>query len=351
MKSVLQQVPGSFLPVPGLPPGTRSYNAGMIRHGDRRIIAYRHEPKAGGNHGQLRIAELVDGKLVKDQPIHLQDTGEREGREDPRLFSHDGRLWIAWTSARYSVEMGEWTCRQLYGELVEKGGKWSVPAVLVPDYGTNTGKAREKNWQFFSVGGELFAQYQPHKVLRISGDQVTGEWSVDPIRWPWGKASGGTPPIPYGDGLLITFFHAFDFDETHARRYNFAALVFEDRPPFRHVAASVVPVVIASEADPLPTGEVWQPLCIFPCGAVADGDGWTVSAGVNDERIVLLHLTAEHLFLQSNNPPPLPPMVDVRIIAPVVLGGEIVMPPASATLPRRTAIELRDRRKIAILPQ
>jgi predicted GH43/DUF377 family glycosyl hydrolase len=349
MKSVFEQVIARFIPSDQLAPAVRSYNAGLADFGGKRWIAYRQEPDDHFR-SKIRMAELCEGAVMTDVAVEVPElTPGIESLEDPRLFLHADGLWLAWTSAVYAGT--EWTCRQCYGELRATADGWQVVQALAPRYGRNNGHAKEKNWQFFSAGGRLFAQYSPSKVIEIQGDRVIGEWTESPVPWKWGKPSGGTPPVPYAPGQFITFFHAFEFDPIHTRRYNFGALVFEDRPPFRRISCSATPLVIASEDDPLPAGKIWQPLCIFPCGAVRDGDTWTIAAGVNDERIALLTIPESRLMLIGKEIGQLPPEVTVEVVAPIVHRGEILMPPQTPTLPRSTVRDLLERRKVVLIPQ
>lgn len=348
MKPVLDQVPGHFVPTEDLAPAVRAYNASVADFHGRRLMAYRQEPDRHFR-SRIRMAELSDGHVIGDRAVEIPEISPGlESLEDPRLFHHDGGLWIAWTAAHYSGT--EWTCRQRYGRLDEAGTRWKVAAPLTPQYGRNGGTSKEKNWQFFSAGGgRLFVQYSPSHVIELHGERVIGEWKDKPLPWKWGKPSGGTPPMPFAPGRLITFFHSFEHDPAQARRYNFAALVIEDAPPFRRVSCSAVPLVIASEHDPLPAEKIWQPACIFPCGAVKDGDDWLISAGVNDERIALLRIPESGLMLGAFDFRDLPAEVTVEVVAPITHRGEILMPPEKPTLPRAIAIDLLERRKVILI--
>ena len=166
------------------------------------------------------------------------------------------------------------------------------------------------------------------------------EFKSPGLLWAWGKPSGGTPPIPYAPGQLITFFHAYEFDSQFQRRYNFAALIFEDKPPFKQVAQSVAPLVIASELDPLPSSDGWIPLCVFPCGAVETPTGWDVSSGVNDCRIAIQHFPHGSLklapIIQFNSKAP---FMKIRILKPIYCDGQIQLPGTVIEVETRVATD------------
>lgn len=348
MNSVIQQARGIM--VAGLAPAARNYNASVAEFDGRRFMAYRHEPPGGGL-CRIRIAEIGGGwQAHRDELVAVPETPAGDNLEDPRLFLFRGGLWLAWTAAWYRAK--GWTCRQLYGRLERTEGGWHVAQAFAPRLGQNDGKAKEKNWQFFEHDGRLCCQYEPHHVVEIDGEIARRHWRNRPLPWRWGRPSGGTPPVPFEPGKLITFFHAYEHDATFQRRYNFAALVFESRPPFRHVAVSAVPLIVASEADPLPD-DGWRPLCVFPCGAVRDAAGaWVVSLGINDMAVGLVSIRTDEL--QLIDPSPRVRLqgdsVRVQVVRPILAGGNIVVPPAVVTLPRRSAETLVARRSVVPLP-
>jgi predicted GH43/DUF377 family glycosyl hydrolase len=343
MNRVIKQAKGFLLG--GLAQASRNYNASVTEHDGRRWMAYRHEPQAG-ELCQIRIAELDDAwRVHRDELVTIpHSTGDN--LEDPRLFLFLGGLWLAWTAAQYGPK--GWTCRQHYGRLERTGEGWHVVQAFAPRFGKNDGKAKEKNWQFFEHGGRLFAQYEPHHVIEIEGDIVRRQWRSRPLPWRWGRPSGGTPPVPFSPGKLITFFHAYEHDANYQRRYNMAALVIEDRPPFRHLAVSAVPLVVASENDRLPD-DGWRPLCVFPCGAFRKPSGaWVVSLGINDMDVGVVSFRPHELHLTEPNARPklTGDTARVRVLRPILAGGNIVVPPAVVEIPRRSAETLIARRSV-----
>lgn len=347
MNRVIQQTKGTLLD--GLAPASRNYNASVTEHEGHRWMAYRHEPQAG-ELCHIRIAHLGDAwQVLADQMVTIPST-TGDNLEDPRLFLFRGGLWLAWTAARYGPK--GWTCRQLYGRLERTGEGWTVAQAFAPRFGKNDGKAKEKNWQFFEHDGRLFAQYEPHHVIELDGEIVRRQWRGRPLPWRWGRPSGGTPPVPFAPGKLITFFHAYEHDATYQRRYNMAALVFEDRPPFRHLAVSAVPLVVASKNDRLPA-DGWRPLCVFPCGAFRKPSGaWVVSIGINDMDVGVVSFRPHELHLTEPTARQrlIGDTARVRVLRPILAGGQIVVPPAVVEIPRRSAETLIARRSVIALP-
>jgi predicted GH43/DUF377 family glycosyl hydrolase len=68
-----------------------AFNPSICEHAGKTIVAYRLDARASHWHKpKIYISELVDGRAVNDKPII-------EYGEDPRLFKHIGRIYIAYT--------------------------------------------------------------------------------------------------------------------------------------------------------------------------------------------------------------------------------------------------------------
>lgn len=50
--------------------------------------------------------------------------------------------------------------------------------------------------------------------------------------------------------------------------------------------------IIAITSQPIITGD----RIVFPCGAVQNENGWTISMGINDMRIGILHVSKDIVF-------------------------------------------------------
>lgn len=271
--------------------GRRAFNASICDWGGRLLIAYRvsyHDKP-----DSLRIAEL-DRKtfaIVSDRPLETP-LSDGWGAEDPRLFEHNGVLHVAWTGADYSKR--PWRATMFYGPITWRhyNNTVAVRRAYQPKFGFNEVNQREKNWQFFSRGGQLYAQYvpSPHRIIQLDGDRVTGEWTSAGFEWAHGRPSGGTPPILTERGTYLTFFHSFIHHQNRERLYSFAAMEFSAAAPFEVLGVSPEPILTAHDGWDTPGGE-WQPLCVFPGGSIPHDGGYLVAAGVNDIGVRLFHLT------------------------------------------------------------
>jgi len=304
--------------------GRRAFNASICKWFGRLWMAYRvsHNDKPD----TLRIAQLHSKtfSVLDDRPLTVP-LAEGWGAEDPRLFVHDDGLHVAWTAADYT--RSPWRATMYYGAVAIKGDRITVPVSYQPRYGLNLRDQREKNWQFWSAGGCLFAQYapSPQRVIQLDGDKVIGEWKADGFGWRNGRPSGGTPPIVTERGTLLTFFHAFTPHTSRERLYNFGAMEFDRVAPFKVRAVSRKPIMIAHDGWPM-TCDGWSPLCVFPSGAIPHGEGYLVSAGVNDNGIRLFEIGLDEMHM---GPPEIVPAEETgyfRAVASFLFGGRVRTP-------------------------
>ena len=276
----------------------RHYNPGLLRFRGHLWLCYRTHAPDG--HCKMAISRLDP---VTFQPIPttsqwLPLKGVRT--EDGRLFMHNGEPYIAYTELTTYVPNVDYTCTMRYARLkLGKKGDWQVLDDWQPAFGWNTGKAREKNWQFFSHDKELWCVYgtsPTHRLIRIEQDKITQEIITPGPSWAWGHARGGTPPIKFGD-VYLSILHSSRIVEVpigggwrdpFTLRYHAAAYTFEAKPPFKALSVSRRPILIGNEkagffGDPR-NPKFEDPLTVFPCGMVEDpatGD-LLVSYGVNN---------------------------------------------------------------------
>jgi predicted GH43/DUF377 family glycosyl hydrolase len=333
-----------------LAPAHRSFNASIVEYGGKRLMAYRSHTLAR-EWCTLHLATLgQDWQPIDDVQIDVPLINEAGNLEDPRLFhGPDGSLWLAWTEALYRT--GQWTCVQRYGMLYGKG--WSIAQAHTPRYGRNDGSAKEKNWQFFWQGERLFAIYahSPQIVIEIDGENVVNEWRTPGIHWRLGHPSGGTPPVPFNDSHLLTFFHAYKPDNKFHRRYNMAAALIENRPPFAVKFVSDKPLLEASEREPLAPDPRWNPLCVFPCGVIQDGHLWHVSSGVNDCRCAVTSIPNKNLNLAPYVMQITANTVRLKLVANVMLGGYPRRIDEIVEVSKPVAIDLINRKRAVLAPE
>lgn len=307
--------------------GRRAFNASICEFNGRLWLAYR--VSYSDQPDRLRIAELDPATfaVLSDRPL-LVTLAEGWGAEDPRLFVHNDQLHVAWTSADYS--RSPWRATMFYGRIghtLERHDTVTVGPQWQPKFGLNLRDQREKNWQFWSAGGCLFAQYSPspQRVIQLDGDKVIGEWKTDGFGWRNGRPSGGTPPIPAGNGRLTTFFHAFTPHPTRERLYNFGAMEFDAVAPFKVRAVTRKPILTAHDGWEA-TSDGWSPLCVFPSGAIRHGDGFLVSAGVNDNGIRLFRISPGDMPMAAPEIVPAEETGYFRAVASFLFGGRVRTP-------------------------
>ena len=261
-------------------------NNSIIRWQGKLLMAYRMECFPFWRNGRTGMCELTEEfdpipgtASVLPVPGRLA-YGESE---DPRFVVLNGRLHLAYNNG----------CRQhlsCFNEDLSIGPTVQIGATFPL-------AKREKNWSFFSHDSHVYAVYScsPHHVVRIFtnvADPASKEpW---PFEWPFGIPRGGASPVLH-DGLWYHFFHsavnrltgATDEKWLNPRRYFMGLYTFEDRPPFRPVECTRLPLLCGENNPPWPpTRNRWPSnhLVVFPSGAYRNdaNDGWIVSAGIND---------------------------------------------------------------------
>ena len=354
MKPALaQQFPTVTIDSNRLVPAHRSFNASIIEYGGKRLMAYRSHTTAQ-KWCTLHLATLgQDWQPIDDVQIDVPLINEAGNLEDPRLFhGPNGTLWLAWSEALYLT--GQWTCVQRYGKLWGR----KITEAFTPRHGRNDGSAKEKNWQFFWRGADtdsqrLFAIYShsPQIVIELDGENVVNEWRTPGIHWRFGHPSGGTPPVPFNDGHLLTFFHAYKPDNKFHRRYNMAAALIENRPPFAVKFVSDKPLLEASEREPIAPDPRWNPLCVFSCVVIQERHLWHVSSGVNDCRCAVTSIPNKNLNLAPYVMNITTNTVRLKLISNVILGGYPRRIDEIVEVSKPVAIDLMNRKRAVLAPE
>lgn len=286
----------------------RNYNGSIILFDGRRLMAYRSHRMDQNGRCAIAMCHLSDkwegsGNYWIDLPMPRGD----EHHEDPRLFVFRGALHMAYTETRFQAP-APYTCCMRYARLALKKRKWVADEVFWPQFGQNSGRGLEKNWQFFELDRKLHVIYSsdPHVILELDGAKIKTVHPGAPgqVKWPWGVIRGGTPPLRLASGEFMTFFHssmAYPVGP-HWRRYYSAVYLFEPAPPFKITKISRRPILAGSEEDGHtadPRKESWKPFVVFPGGVIPHDDGgFFVSYGIND----YLTAVADHRDLQLGDP-------------------------------------------------
>jgi predicted GH43/DUF377 family glycosyl hydrolase len=335
--------------IAGLIKAKRNYNPSLVSTGEGFLMAYRSEPE-DFTVSEIVLAELdSEMKVLRNQRLKIPGAPAGRSFEDPRLFWFGGELHIAFSEAQYGLEKG-WKSVQVYGKL-KKGKNWTLPKVWYPKYGANDWTSKEKNWTFFEAEGALRCVYDMNAagwvVLELEGDEVVQEWRHPAIEWNWGRMSGGTPAVRWGDRML-TVFHSWEGHKSRGRLYHMAFATFEAEAPHAPILMSARPIMSAQTRWGFPEGERWAPLCIFPGGLEIEGRDAIVAYGRNDLSMAIERFRVDGLV----------PMRQrkfsggerrVRLIGNVMVGGRPAFAGTEVVLRRFTADSLITRGKAVAL--
>jgi predicted GH43/DUF377 family glycosyl hydrolase len=194
------------------------------------------------------------------------------GREDPRLFMHEGKVHVAYTGVSGGASIAHTSV--MYASLKDD---LTVDQVFYPHLPTRT--PWEKNWSFFSSNG-LWAIYSisPHRILKIDGHRADHAFeSPSPVVWKGGEMRGGASPVLI-DGEWWHFFHD-RVSVKGMRAYRTGVYTFDDKPPFKMKRFLPHPI-LSADMTTRPDGQ--YAAVTFVCGAVLNGDDWVISSGAHD---------------------------------------------------------------------
>lgn len=224
--------------------------------------------------------------------------------EDPRATQcPDGSVLLSWCEFRWPWHRTY--THQAYG-ILRPHGVMSDPQHLV--YGKNgpsiiTNNGFEKNWTWFFYDQDLMCQYIPapeHVVLSVAKNRVRQIYKTDSRAaqsiWQWGEIRGGTPPVRVGSEYICFLHSSLPWLFKNGRwfnRYYMGAIAFKAEPPFPITRITRKPLLEGSKYDPRNEG---APLCVFPGGALWEGNSWMLVFGVNDCRCAWMQIPHEDLL-------------------------------------------------------
>jgi len=249
-------------------PGKR-FNSSIIAYGDGYLMAYR-DGWAGSEIHLVRL-DAACNPVGNSWKLHLRHSKANYGREDPRLFMHNGRVHVAYagvvgrplhTNVLYARLAEDLTVEQVSFPMLKGRNRW------------------EKNWSFFSSGGELFAVYAvaPHRIIRVDGSHAEFVYeSPTRITWHGGEMRGGASPVLVGDEWWH-FFHD-RIDTGGMATYRTGLYTFSAKPPFAPLRYLPDPLMVANAAS-RPHDQYCN--VVFTCGAAQAGNGWILSSGIHD---------------------------------------------------------------------
>jgi FkbM family methyltransferase len=256
---------------------------------------------------RLLIADGMDGRLVR--------LGDRVLLFYARLDS-DADGGIAGSSvilAEFQVTGDTWTLLDA-SQLPKRPVQRETGPDTLPDW--------EKNWVPFAIDDRrvgLIYAHDPWDVLVLQA--VPGQprrletaYSSPPLQWDFGTIRGGTPPVPYDDGHLITFFHS-SHTIGSSNVYSVGACVFQRQPPYAPMLMSADPLLIAPYGmNATRFGWAFRGSVVFPLGCEASDDGFRLLCGRDDGEIALFTVQRDELTNRLAPPPNLMPgrMCDYR---------------------------------------
>jgi predicted GH43/DUF377 family glycosyl hydrolase len=193
--------------------------------------------------------------------------------EDPRVIMHKNNWFVCYTDG-YVVGVAklDLECNTIYSHFLYKPNEIKFKG----------GDGREKNWLPISIGEEIHFWYGDEPRTFLVYEDVDTELKYksffrtnQSMVTNYGKIRGGCSPIKYNDTQQIWFFHTF-----FQNKYRIGAYLTEGTK------------IIAITSEPILTGD---PI-VFPCGVVQNENGWTISMGINDMSIGILHILKDIVF-------------------------------------------------------
>lgn len=259
-------------------------NPSIHQHAGKTYLAYRR----GWGGGRIVLAELDEKTILWQRELKLPLRGRADkAHEDPRLFTFNGSLHVSYTGCtkRERVTVAS-VC---YARLSDSG---DVLADYQPAFAH--AQPQEKNWSFFEHAGNLYAVYAiagHRRILRIDGEQaeLAHDYQQE-LPFAGGEPRGGASPVLH-NGQWYAFFHGVAGDGTD-RIYTAGLYTFDAEPPFRIRRFIRQPLLLPNVSErPVPT----VPHCIYPAGALRQGNEWIVSLGYYDHYCELAGFDAAAL--------------------------------------------------------
>jgi hypothetical protein len=274
-----------------LVPAARCYNPSICRHQGRLIMAYRAESYTAVSkvaYATLDSELRVTGCGFIGLPNEVGDCHW----EDPRLVEIGGRLHLMAAYIRLQIPP---VCQQKLF-ILDSATFQPVDEILM-SFGKLGGI--EKNWTPFETqGGRAAFVYSQRPRMIVEVQSKAGhDAAAVPIGPAGTSLSGRTPPVRHGAHYL-EFVGGWVRIPVRTGRYWFGAQLFEADPPHRVVKYTPEPLCWGSEASPTihsPRPQAGHPCCVFPAGAVIEGEDVIVSVGVNDSYCCLMRFNLAEL--------------------------------------------------------
>lgn len=262
-------------------PHKRNFNGCLFNYKGRQIMAYRAEDIDRGIDPRIMICDVSDDYVPSNfKEISIPRPQPTTGYfEDPRLFEHNGRLWMSFIAA--AMKNKHHFAAQGVALLNDN---YEVERVFYPDWGYNHNEIskgngllkREKNWTFFSRNQQIHVLYTINPLKVGVMNEYSGE--INTIResrfdndWEYGVMHGSTGLIDL-DGTLFGCFHSYILGKDHQRAYHCG---FYEIDPAKWIITSISrePFLSAVRDEPKDLRsrlQPYRPNAIFPCGILMD---------------------------------------------------------------------------------
>lgn len=206
----------------------------------------------------------------------------------------------------------------------------------------------EKNWVPFVISATqvgLIYSHDPWQVIVLNVDPASTErrfekaYRAEGLHWAYGGVRGGTPPLRFGAGALITFFHSSEVLGSR-KSYMAGACVFADTPPYQPLRSTADPLLVSPYHGGMHRhGWAVAASVIFPLGAEAvrrdaAAHGVRLLCGIDDGEIGSIVIPADALRerLQAWPPPPAPTLA-ARDDSRRALQAPLLLQPPGADAP------------------
>jgi len=229
--------------------------------------------------------------LIRDgveYPITPPSKYAKHSIEDGRLFWYRGIPHISMTIAKSHVLGQKFDpCICGYGKIGPEG---HITDWVEPEHKDNVWSKQTKNLVFFECAGKLYCVWEisPNQtVYELNVGKIVNEFKTTCPPCSFGQPRGGTPPLPFGEGKSIRFFHANRRNPKSDVWWNYSlgCLIMQSRPPFKILQISKQPILSGDELY-YPGHKHWKPKCLLPYGAIEQDGGWLVAMGKNDSAAV-----------------------------------------------------------------
>lgn len=276
------------------------YNPTVIEDGTVLKMVYRFHK--GPVPTSLALAVINEQGEVLDNKELMSVEGRSQ--DDARFFRRSDGVFISWVDSAWPKVPTTAVVKYARFE------KDSLGEPVQPQVPKNDGTTIQKNYVMW--GGDTnkgYAQFclysctPRHVVYAMADGKVVDTFDTEPVKWNYGFARGGTPPLEY-DGHLLRFFHSRINSEPGLIpwRYFVGAYLMENKPPFKVVHVSQKPIIYGSEVDDLnkddrKSAKYRKQNVVFPAGVILRNGHWILSLGVNDCQCAVVKIKPEDLNL------------------------------------------------------